>query len=370
MSTQPEDALGPTRNSSPMLPPAAKEPIVVGTITGAKGNKVTIISGTGQTEMQRASKSQILVEGLLWKQKSGPIKGWNERWFRLMPIGLYYYKTDAKPAKGAKPAGMINIVDGKYFRAATVNHKVDGKLLEHAIEIRMDKRAYILLCNDVETRNKWLRGLTKWQKLQREGLLETKLPNSGTIDFEDTEQSVSKSKSKDDDEEESKTVRDPAIVNAQKLKEISEDMATLNQTLERIHNKLRDSDEMLIDQVHMQIQKFVSKAFDGRYDHDNDQSVYVGGGNHSPSQSVMLDDDLLSKIQADWTPQQSDVKSNVFYHLKNNQRYKAFMTVGFETSCVSVLTVDFRIWLRNLSLRQEIYAIVAQIQTLKQLLKH
>eukprot|EP00475_Leptophrys_vorax_P036837 TRINITY_DN62859_c0_g1_i2.p1 TRINITY_DN62859_c0_g1~~TRINITY_DN62859_c0_g1_i2.p1 ORF type:complete len:754 (-),score=190.32 TRINITY_DN62859_c0_g1_i2:38-2206(-) len=225
---------------------------------------------------------------------------------------------------GAKPAGFIDIAGGKYFRAATIAVKVDGKQLEHAIEIRMEKRKYVLLCNDIDTRNKWLRGLTKWQKLKREGVLETKLPSSqGINDYDDTEQSVSKSKSKDDeDDEESKFVN--PVNHNQKLKELSEDMTTLLQTLDRIHNKLRDADDVLIEKVYGDIEKMVSKAFDGRFDNDVDQSVYTDR-NHSPSQSLAMEEDFLAKIQADWLPQQSEIKSNVFHFLKNNQKFKAFM---------------------------------------------
>jgi hypothetical protein len=68
----------------------------------------------------------ILCEGPLSKLGSGLFGGWNERWFRLTGLGLFYYQNPKAPPKFGEHATTIDISQGKYFRT--------HKGVENAIE--------------------------------------------------------------------------------------------------------------------------------------------------------------------------------------------------------------------------------------------
>lgn len=119
-----------------------------------------------------SSDDHVFVEGVLKKQKKGPLGGWVERWYRLTPQGLFYFKTSSRPTSSSHPVNFIDISNGKYFKAANVIKKsITSRTKEKeslpAIHIQLENRNLLLICGSVEDRGKWLRGLSRWQLTHR-----------------------------------------------------------------------------------------------------------------------------------------------------------------------------------------------------------
>jgi hypothetical protein len=161
------------------------------------------------TPYKPSNKHEILANGILWKKRPGFFSGWTERWFKLTPKGLFYYKLDSSrtnassvPVPQAKPKGFIDLRDAKSIKAIERKVKLKGKKLEHAIEIvfESNNKNVIFVSQDEFSRNEWLDHLIVWKE-------EFDNRESQSLRVSDVEFSLSKSKSKvNSDQEEEKKV--------------------------------------------------------------------------------------------------------------------------------------------------------------------